>query len=421
MLKILIIFSESLSMLMWLHIGFRKYIEQSSGKLLFCAFYVLYYCVISMYGTNALVDIIPVILILMWAKFQFKEEIASAAVKYIVSLIGVGVSQLLSVVLMYLLKSASFSFGTLGNYIGLSLISLILSIIIYYLQKNWKPQLPKIDVYTVGVLLFVVGIVLYIKYYYNNHKGLYGYLYVVLIVLLVVFVLVVLKGLKTKYELEQKRIELGMKETYDEVYTSLLLEMRRKQHDYKNQISALYSIQLVNDNKEELIKLQREYGEELLKSGKYDNLILRCSNPVLSGYVYTKCNEAERLGVSIEPSVMCTKSSYNISIHEIIEILGILINNAVEYLSNKEWEYKVVKVDFFEKTNKLHVEVSNVAEYISYEKIEVMFDMGYSTKGEGRGLGLYSLKNIVKKNMGELLVENVTDKNINWLRIRVVV
>lgn len=420
MLKIFIIFSESLSMLMWLHIGFRRYIEQSRGKILFCVLYVFYYYLTSIYGRNVIVDVIPAILILVWTKFQFRETKINTLIKFFISAIGMGISQLLSIWLISIFYKM-INISEIGLLIEGSIISLLLSTILYVITKKNKKESIKYDVYIVLLLTYIIVLLVYLKNYYQEHFGLYGGLYLIFITTLFGFIMVAFKGLNAHYELEQKRIELEMKEAYDEVYSSLLLEMRRKQHDYKNQISALYSIQLANDSKEELIKLQREYGDKLLKSGKYDNLILGCSNPVLSGYVYTKCNEAERLGISIEPNIMCTKTNYNIGIHEIIEILGILINNALEYLADEDLEYKSIKIDIFEKKDKLHIDVSNVAEYVSYEKIEKMFTSGYSTKGEGRGLGLDSLKNIVQNNKGELMVENIQDKNNNWLQIKVII
>ena len=48
-----------------------------------------------------------------------------------------------------------------------------------------------------------------------------------------------------------------------------------------------------------------------------------------------------------------------------------------------------------------------------------MFKLGYSTKGEGRGIGLASLKTLVKEYNGKLSVENEELEDINWLKIKV--
>ncbi len=420
MIKILVILSECLSVLIWLHICFKQSIKQSKGKLFFCIVYVLYFYLISNYGTNMFLSALPLVLILVWSKVRFNEALNHTIIKYIISLIGVGISQYMAIALMYLTNDFNLELDVTIQYVVLGLISLLFSIVLYCFPKKGKMQLPKMDAFTVLILLFAMGMVLYIKYDYNVHKGLHGYLYIVFLFLVVFFALVILKIMKSRYELEQKRLELDVKERYEEVYSMLLLEMRRKQHDFNNQVFALYSIQLADKDKDGLTKLQRQYGDELLKVEKYDSLILQCNCPVLSGYVYTKCNEIERVGIEIYPRVVCTKSNYNIGTHEIIELLGILLNNAEEYLLEKTWEYKAIKINIYEKLNSLYIEVENVAEYISYEDIGEMFDVGYSTKGKERGIGLYSLKKIVEKNKGKLIVENKLYEKNNWLKISVV-
>ena len=106
--------------------------------------------------------------------------------------------------------------------------------------------------------------------------------------------------------------------------------------------------------------------------------------------------------------------------HQIIEILGILINNAIEYLKDSNIYNKEINVQVFGESSQLRIVVSNVAEYITYNELEKMFQMGYSTKGDDRGIGLYSLKHIVQKNKGKLIVDNISKSNKNWLEIEVV-
>ncbi len=411
---------ESISILLWLHICYRKPIRGSIGEWLFCGLLVLFYYPIDGLDNSVLVSVLPAIFVLFWIVLSFKEKLVSTIGRYIICLIGIGVSQLVSVVLINILM-CFIRLSEDGMRIGAYIINLFISVTIYFVLKDVKLRLPKPNISVMVLFLYVLGMLIFIKYDSENSGGLYGKIYIVHMLLIVVFVLVVLNGQRNRYELAQKRLELELKNKYEEVYSLLLLEMRRKQHDYKNQISALYSLQLVGSGNRELFEQQKEYGDELLQSAKFDNLILECSSPVLSGYIYTKCKEAERIGIDIEPSIKCNNFDYSVGIHEIIEILGILINNAIEYVVGKDWEYNTIRLEIVEKLDKLHIMVSNVAEYVSYDAMEKMFSLGYSTKGEERGLGLYSLKNIVMKGKGELLVENTMELGVNWFNIKVVI
>ncbi len=417
MLNVFVIFSECISMLVWLHIGFRRNVGESKGKTIFCILYILYYYLASVYEFITIVDIIPMLLIWIWVKIQFKEKTSVSIMKIIISIVGIYMTQLISLWLMGIMGSI-FTMSYYKTYICGNIINLMFSVIVYLIFLRAKLNSLRLNLYFISIVVYIICLITYIKYCFRVNGGLYGGLYLALISSLIFSVLIAIKGVKYHYELEQKRIELEMSEKYEEVYSMLLVELRLKQHDYKNQIAALYSIQMVDESKKELLEIQKTYGDRLLQEARYDNLILGCSNPVLSGYVYTKCNEAERAGIRVEPSIMCSNKNYNIGIHQIIEILGILINNAIEYFADKDWDYKVIKINVFEKLDKLQIEVANVAEYVSYDKLDKMFSFGYSTKGDGRGIGLYSLKNIVKKHNGEIIVENELILDINWFKVR---
>ena len=94
-------------------------------------------------------------------------------------------------------------------------------------------------------------------------------------------------------------------------------EVRRKQHDYKNQLGAVLSMHMAAKSKDELIKMQREYMNSLQVNHKYDSILTCCNNTILAGYFYYRCRLCEESGVAVD---------YNIAVccfplHEIIEIL----------------------------------------------------------------------------------------------------
>lgn len=405
-------------MLMWLHVSFRKHINESKGKILFCVAYVAYFYLFSDKQIHYLVYAFPTIMMIIWIKVQVRDNIWRTLLRFFTSYVGLGISQLISMWLMdVVFKTVKLS--DTERYICACLLSLFLSMLIYCFIIKKKVKFFKLNVYNVLILSYVILLLVYLKFYYDYHFGLYGDLYIVLITVLFVVIVVAIKGLNAEYKLEEKQLELEMKEKYEEAYRLLLLEMRRKQHDYKNQITALHSIHIVESDKDEITNIEKEYGKKLLEATKFDNLILSCDNPVLSGYIYTQCNLAMRKGINVLPNVMCKNINYNIPIHEVIEILGIVINNAIECLV--DMEIKELKIDIHDELDKLYIAVENITEYISYDIIEKMFDVGYSSKGKGRGVGLYSLKNIVNKNNGDLYIENLQDEKGNWFSIKIVI
>lgn len=421
MIYLFIIFLESICMLLWLHIGFRRKLKVDRNIVLFAIVYEVYYYVVTIMGFDTKADIISFFLILIWTKLYFGERIFKTIVGFVVCVVGLSLCQIVFLKILHLLEKQFMNIGLNEIYIATNLLCLLFSFLLYKLLVPKLSYLSIPNKYSLIIWLCIIGIVMFIKYDYEKYNGAYGFMYTILLALLVILVYVIIKGLETNNKLNQQKLELELRQEYEETYKSLLEEMRRKQHDYKNQITALYSIQTINDNDNIIWELQREYGDILLKTDKIDDLLVKCDSSVLSGYIYAKCSEAERLGIEVVPHISFSEKYNTVASHKIIELLGIMINNAIEYLMDSNWEQKIIEIYVYEKLEKLHIEVNNIAQHFSYMELENMFKKGYSTKGNDRGIGLHSLKIRVAENKGEIIVSNEIKDENNWLKIGVVI
>ncbi|MBD5496144.1 MAG: GHKL domain-containing protein, partial [Lachnospiraceae bacterium] len=111
--------------------------------------------------------------------------------------------------------------------------------------------------------------------------------------------------------------------------------------------------------------------------------------------------------------------------YELIEMAGILIDNAVEALKNIHEGTKdcnmIKKIYIFMKEIEEHVEVivANTSNYYEDDMTERFFEAGYSSKGKGRGIGLSKLKRMVHERKGEIMVSNELIDGINYLAFTV--
>ena len=154
---------ECISILLWLHISFRKRIKQSRGKLYFVIIYVAYYYILNQFKIGIIFDIIPIVLVFVWVKLQFHESYITSIVKYIMCLLGVGLIQAITFAVIGYLDEEIIKFEIGQIYITASIISVIISMVIYFILKNKGFQILKLDEYSVAVLVFIAGIVLFIK------------------------------------------------------------------------------------------------------------------------------------------------------------------------------------------------------------------------------------------------------------------
>lgn len=428
LMKACMIATECLSVIVNIYTVHRKTISKEKSSLWLLVTYVTYYLIISYSGfQNVVFDLVIFVIILIWSSFVFECRKLELIFKDIVGLILTGVQQAFFANIIINILPKKWINEHLGLvYFFMSVLSFVLALLLYWMfigrkSKKVKEQSVESRLLIIYVILAIVAItsLFMLKQRFILLGGIYTDAYMICCFFLVVAIFFIVINMNTAKKLSQKQLELEINNKYMKTYEDLILEIRRKQHDYKNQLSALYSMHLVAKDDEQLAKLHKEYGEELEERDSFDSILYQCDNPVLCGYVYSKCMKAYREGVNIEPALSWSEGESTVPQHKIIEMLGILLDNAVEYLKEADLTDKQVKLNVSKEQSKLTVEVCNTSLYQSFQDIDSMFKLGYSTKGEGRGIGLASLKTIVKEYNGKLSVENEELDDINWLKIKV--
>lgn len=428
LMKASMIALECLSVIVNCHTVHRKTLSKEKSSLWLLIAYVTYYLILSYAGReNVIYDLVIFVIIIAWSSFVFNCRKLELIFKDTVGLILTGVQQAFIAYMIINVISEKWVDDHLGLvYFSMSFFSFVLALLLYWLfvsrnNKKLKEKNVESRLLIIYVILAIAAItsLFMLKQRFIELGGIYTDAYMICGFFVVVAIFCVVINMNTAKKLSQKQLELEINNKYMKTYEDLILEIRRKQHDYKNQLSALYSMHLVAKDDEQLAKLHKEYGEELEERDSFDSILYQCDNPVLCGYVYSKCMKAYREGVQIDPVLSWSEGESTVPQHKVIEILGILLDNAVEYLKEGDFADKQVRLNLIKEESKLTVEVSNTSLYQSFQDIDSMFKLGYSTKGEGRGIGLASLKTIVKEYNGKLSVENEELEDINWLKIKV--
>lgn len=227
------------------------------------------------------------------------------------------------------------------------------------------------------------------------------------------------KWQKGRNEIEIKSREMELQKTYDDVYQNLVQSIRRKQHEFDNHIVALCGIYKTVDTIEELIAQQNIYCDELEKDNHY-NKLLSAGSPMLVGFLYSKFMYAEERNCIVQYFVNIADGDRGcVPEYHIIEMLGILIDNAVEAVENSI--SKQLSVEIMETCRELQISVKNNSEYIPQSQIFHFVQSGYSSKGEGRGLGLAALSKLVNKYHGQLAIYNEERESVNWIAFKIVI
>lgn len=215
-------------------------------------------------------------------------------------------------------------------------------------------------------------------------------------------------------EKEEIKNELHITRAMQEKYDDLLTAVRLREHGFKNHLTALLSLRYTNQSYEELVQEQDHYFETIQTSNKF-NKLLYLGDSVLAGFLYKKLSEAETSGIEVTCEIKGCFTECVIPVYYVVEMLGILIDNAVEAQTDSDLKGQL-KILFQETEADYQFKILNPFSYTNYAIIESWFQKGNSSKGTDRGLGLYQLKKLCQEHNASITCENIKEEQRNWIK-----
>lgn len=211
------------------------------------------------------------------------------------------------------------------------------------------------------------------------------------------------RWIKQKELIREQRADLQVQKLYYSSYEMLLKELRERQHEYKNHIQALQNEKYINTNELVSQQMRQQYYDELRYDDRFSGL-LKCKNSIIVGFLFGKIKEAEQKQIYIKYTVEMYSEQYRIPTYIIIEMLGILLDNAIEAVKDNN-EQKTISLEIIEEVDEIHIGVKNEIINMTAADFMKLFERNNSTKGSGRGLGLYKIQQYTKKYGWEIIVD----------------
>lgn len=221
-------------------------------------------------------------------------------------------------------------------------------------------------------------------------------------------------------KIQKNKLENSIRKKYLNSFSEIITQIRRRQHKVKNQFNTAFSLYKLYDNYDELVEKQKEYLGRLWDYELPTDAII-LEDPIIVALLYEKINEAIESGIEVETVFSCSMLNRNIADVIWVQILGTLLDNSIEALRDYEGS-KRLWIEITEKSDggEFFVCIANTYRKIKQSEMEKLFELGYSTKGEGRGVGLYDVKQLVYKNKGYLVVDNVKRDNFECFEIKII-
>lgn len=311
-------------------------------------------------------------------------------------------------------------FAPLKHVITYQVITLLsvdemLLLCILFLNSHFIIEIKKIlnDAGQSVYLLSIVGCIMFLAAFVNfkitREMPLYDIIYLVMGTIMLLF---------SVYKIYFYQQEIKLRSSYAEVYKNLITQIRERQHKFVNQINAIYSMINVYDNYEDLINKQREeLGnlEQYIMPGK----LFVLDNPLVIAHIHQKMCESLEKNIEIETKFDCSLHNVHIPDTLLIEILGNLLDNAIDEVYGRKRNEKIY-LYIIQKNGNKYIQVANEHEHIPFDEYKRFFEYGYSTKGNGRGCGLAYVKKIAKKYNAGIQVGNEIFQGHNCFFIKII-
>jgi two-component system CitB family sensor kinase len=179
--------------------------------------------------------------------------------------------------------------------------------------------------------------------------------------------------------------------------TQIINSMRANVHEFKNKIHVISGLLRLEEYEQAKNYVSNIKTELDIENKEVEGI----NDPIIKALLLTKINLAKerKITLNIDEDSNLMTSHKTISPDDLIVIIGNLIENAMESFESSQGN-KEINSYFLEDSKKIYIEVSDNGSPIKNK--ENIFEMGVSSKGEGRGSGLALIKNLVSVYNGTI-------------------
>lgn len=187
----------------------------------------------------------------------------------------------------------------------------------------------------------------------------------------------------------------------------LVDSMRANNHDFTNKlhvILGLIQMEMYNEATsyiQNITIVQRETISKIMNA---------VNDPAVAALLIGKIARASELNVKFVLREGCSYSAadMNLPSEMMVTVIGNLLDNAFDAMNGMDSinDHKELLFGIYSRPGAVLITVDDTGSGIKTKDIDNIFVMGYSTKGEGRGTGLYQIKSMVENYGGKITVES---------------
>ncbi|MDD6261404.1 MAG: ATP-binding protein [Clostridiales bacterium] len=184
--------------------------------------------------------------------------------------------------------------------------------------------------------------------------------------------------------------------------------MRANNHDFTNKLHVILGLIQMG-----MYDKATSYIENItiVQRTTISKIMSAVSEPAVAALLIGKAARASELNIKFVLREGCnySKSDYPLPDSMLVTVIGNLIDNAFEAMNDNEAVYdkpKELMFGIYSKPGALLITTDDTGVGIDPADINRIFENGFSTKGTGRGTGLYQVKTMVDELGGTITAES---------------
>lgn len=189
----------------------------------------------------------------------------------------------------------------------------------------------------------------------------------------------------------------------------LVDSMRANNHDFTNKLHVILGLIQIGEYEKAQNYIQ---NISIIQRETVTFVMHNIENPSLAALLIGKIARASECNVkfSLKENTSYKEKDIDIPSEALVTITGNLIDNALDAMNRSHKECKELSIGIYSKPGDLLIIVQDSGPGIPKDIRETIFEKGFSTKGKGRGLGLYHTKQLILSLGGEIFVESQVGK-----------
>lgn len=361
----------------------------------------------NVYASQALVLVVLMIIIFFYSKVRWYSIVIvlmSTLLSYLTNFITIAISLYTENIIHNIYFYNIFHFS----------IFIILSLILAHLFKHLLIRLRYSYLYLSKRYYIIISFVLAIAFIYfyiisqtnlqeSNSLNFYAIIFVSITVLLSLVILLLSAFALREMKYKRKLQEIEAYYEYTLRIESINNEMRKFRHDYVNILTTLSDYIREDDMPglrkyfdEHIVPMKDKLKTRSIKMNGIEKLKVR----EIKGLITTKIIQAQEKRIPISIEVPDEIDRIDMNTVELSRIIGIIVDNAIE--ASENLEEPLINIAFIYNDESVTFIVMNKCGD-DIPKIHELFEQGFSTKGDNRGLGLSTLKELTDSNENVLL------------------